>query len=196
MAERGDTRRRIQDVALELFTEQGYEGTSLREIAERLGVTKAALYYHFKTKDDIVASLIADRLAEMEELAAWLRERPASVQTRREFIRMYADALSTPRSLQVMRFLETNQAAVKDMVPAMTMRDRMLEMLDLLVGPEEDPRERLRISMAIFALHASWVILRTPKVSEEERQVAALEVALSLVDRPPAAGPPGASPAG
>ena len=40
---RGDTRARIQQVALELFAEQGYERTSLREIAERLGVTKAAL---------------------------------------------------------------------------------------------------------------------------------------------------------
>ena len=57
------TRARIQDVALELFTEQGYEKTSLREIAERLGVTKAALYYHFKSKDEIVTSFVEDRLA-------------------------------------------------------------------------------------------------------------------------------------
>ena len=45
---RSDTRARIQRVALELFAEQGYDKTSLREIAERLDVTKAALYYHFK----------------------------------------------------------------------------------------------------------------------------------------------------
>src|SRR5215469_16465337 len=50
---RGGTRERIQAIALELFAEQGYEKTSLREIAERLGVTKAALYYHFKSKEDI-----------------------------------------------------------------------------------------------------------------------------------------------
>jgi AcrR family transcriptional regulator len=55
---RGDeTRERILDVALELFNEQGYERTSLREIAERLGVTKAALYYHFKSKEDILLEL-------------------------------------------------------------------------------------------------------------------------------------------
>ena len=40
---RGNTRQRIQDVALDLFAEQGYEKTSLREIAEQLDVTKAAL---------------------------------------------------------------------------------------------------------------------------------------------------------
>jgi AcrR family transcriptional regulator len=196
MSERGDTRSRIQDVALDLFTEQGYEATSLREIAERLGVTKAALYYHFRTKDDIVASLIADRLAEMDEMAAWLRgQRQVTVDTRREFIRMYAAALASARSLGVMRFLEANQASVKDMLPAVEMRDRMLEILDLLVGPEHDPRQRLRISMAIFALHASWVVLRAPGHDEKQRQEAALEVALSLVDEPPATDP-GASRAG
>ena len=44
-------------MALDLFTEQGYDGTSLREIAERLGVTKAALYYHFESKEDILMAL-------------------------------------------------------------------------------------------------------------------------------------------
>ena len=51
-APRRDTRAQAQKVALELFAEQGYEKTSLREIAERLGVTKAALYYHFKSKEE------------------------------------------------------------------------------------------------------------------------------------------------
>jgi len=51
------TRERILDIALELFTEQGYDKTSLRDIAERLGTTKAALYYHFKSKSDILLEL-------------------------------------------------------------------------------------------------------------------------------------------
>ena len=84
---RGDTRARIQKVALELFADQGYEKTSLREIAERLGVTKAALYYHFKTKEDIMVSLFEDVLAEMDRLIAWGREQPATLETRRELVR-------------------------------------------------------------------------------------------------------------
>ncbi len=51
------TRERILDVALDLFIEKGFDRTSLREIAERLGVTKAALYYHFASKDDILMAL-------------------------------------------------------------------------------------------------------------------------------------------
>src|ERR1043165_28118 len=70
---RGDTRQRIQDVTLELIAEQGYEKTSLREIAERLGVTKAALYYHFKTKEDILVSLFEDLAVSLDEVLAWAR---------------------------------------------------------------------------------------------------------------------------
>jgi AcrR family transcriptional regulator len=53
-----DTRQRILDVSSELFVEQGYDGTSLREIAERLGISKAALYYHFAGKDQILFALL------------------------------------------------------------------------------------------------------------------------------------------
>jgi AcrR family transcriptional regulator len=52
-----DTRQRILDVALDLFTEQGYDGTSLRQIAERLSITKAAIYYYFESKEDILMAL-------------------------------------------------------------------------------------------------------------------------------------------
>src|ERR1700722_770740 len=53
----GSTRERILDIALELFVDQGYDKTSLRDIAERLGTTKAALYYHFERKQDILLEL-------------------------------------------------------------------------------------------------------------------------------------------
>ena len=72
----------MQKVALELFAEQGYEKTSLREIAERLGVTKAALYYHFKSKEDIVHSFTDDYFAELDALLRWAKDQPPGDQTR------------------------------------------------------------------------------------------------------------------
>lgn len=51
------TRERILDVALDLFTHQGYDSTSLRDIADRLAITKAALYYYFAHKEDILLEL-------------------------------------------------------------------------------------------------------------------------------------------
>jgi AcrR family transcriptional regulator len=52
-----ETRERILDVAQDLFTRQGFDKTSLRDIAERLDITKAALYYYFERKDDILLEL-------------------------------------------------------------------------------------------------------------------------------------------
>ena len=52
-----ETRERILDVAQDLFTRQGYDKTSLRDIAERLSITKAALYYYFERKEDILLEL-------------------------------------------------------------------------------------------------------------------------------------------
>jgi AcrR family transcriptional regulator len=68
----GDTRQRILDVSAELFVEQGYDGTSLREIAERLGVTKAALYYHFSSKEQILRALLEPGNVLLTELLARL----------------------------------------------------------------------------------------------------------------------------
>ena len=56
---RADTRARILDIAAELFATKGYAGTSIRDISEALGVTKAALYYHFTSKEEILTEMLA-----------------------------------------------------------------------------------------------------------------------------------------
>lgn len=52
------TRARILGAALALFTERGYAGTSMRDLADRLGMTKAALYYHFASKEALLRELV------------------------------------------------------------------------------------------------------------------------------------------
>ena len=68
----GDTRAEILGVALDLFGRQGYEKTSLREIAERLDITKAALYYHFRSKADLPRALVEPLRRDMEQFLAGL----------------------------------------------------------------------------------------------------------------------------
>ncbi len=182
MRETVDTRTRIQDVALELFTEQGYEATSLREIAERLGVTKAALYYHFKTKEDILTSLIETRIGAMDELIAWGQGQPPGPETRREFVRRYAADLQRGRHHEMMRFLERNQTALQGHPTTEKMRGRMMAMLDILTDKDAPLADQLKCSLAIFAMHATWFVFRDPDVTDEQRQEAGLKVALELVD--------------
>lgn len=56
------TRRRVLDVAVHLFAERGYGSTSLQDIADAMGVTKAAVYHHFPAKADILRALSTSTL--------------------------------------------------------------------------------------------------------------------------------------
>lgn len=182
MRDQGDMRKRIQDVALELFTEQGYEATSLREIAERLNVTKAALYYHYKTKDDIVASLMDDRLAALETVLEWSRTETDNPDMPVEFVHRYAAILREERHRALMRFLERNQTALRDNPKSERMRELLITMLDLMCPPGQPAEARLRTAMSVFTLHAAAFILRDDEFTEEQRNEVGLSVALDLVE--------------
>jgi len=183
MAERtGDTRSRIKEIALELFTEQGYEQTSLREIAERLGVTKAALYYHFKSKDEIVNSFVEDRIRAIDELIAWAREQPPGPDTRRAILRRYADELYEDQHQPIMRFFEANQATLKAMPAGQAVRDRVLGLTEVLAGPQVGTADHMRAAMAVFAVQTSWFVIRDPDVTAKQRREVALEVAYEILD--------------
>ena len=54
----GDTKERIWETALELFAQNGYLGTSMNDIAGRLGFTKAALYKHYTSKQEILNRIV------------------------------------------------------------------------------------------------------------------------------------------
>ena len=154
---RGDTRARIQQVALELFAEQGYERTSLREIAERLAVTKAALYYHFKSKEDIVRSFTEDYFGRIDALIVWGREQPPGAPTARELLDRYITIVL--ESGEVFRFLERNQATIhgtEDGKHRFTQfRPRLAALMDIITGPGAPPRSRIRAAAAIFAVSTS-----------------------------------------
>ncbi len=52
-----ETRQHILDVALRLFSQQGVSSTSLGEIAKAAGVTRGAIYWHFKDKSDLFSEI-------------------------------------------------------------------------------------------------------------------------------------------
>jgi AcrR family transcriptional regulator len=191
---RGDTRARIQHVALELFAEQGYERTSLREIAERLGVTKAALYYHFKSKEDIVRSFTEDYFGRLDALIAWGRQQPPGARTAREVLDRYIAIVM--ESGEVFRFLERNQATLhgtEDGKHRFTQfRPRLAALMEVITGPEAPLRSRIRAAAALFAVSTSCMffmkdapegeldaVLPAPPTQEELREIL-LEFATDL----------------
>ncbi|MDX2544784.1 TetR/AcrR family transcriptional regulator [Streptomyces sp. WI04-05B] len=176
---RGDTRQRIQDVALELFAEQGYEKTSLREIAERLDVTKAALYYHFKTKEEIIVSLFEDLTKPIEELIEWGRQQPHTLAMKQEILRRYNEALTEAAPL--FRFMQENQATVRDLSIGDMFKSRMLGMREIIIDPDAPLVDQVRCISAMFTLHAGMFVLQDLAGDAEAKREAVLEVAIGLV---------------
>jgi AcrR family transcriptional regulator len=74
----GQARQRVLDAALDLFSEHGISGTSLQMIADRIGVTKAAVYHQFPAKEDIALGLLGDVFASLEGVISAAEERPAA----------------------------------------------------------------------------------------------------------------------
>ncbi|MBB5130159.1 AcrR family transcriptional regulator [Streptomyces albaduncus] len=176
---RGNTRQRIQDVALELFAEQGYEKTSLREIAEHLDVTKAALYYHFKTKEEILVGIFEDLSRPMEELIAWGRQQPHTLETKQEIIRRYSEALMGAAPL--FRFMQENQATIRELRIGEMFKTRMLGLRDILMDPDAELVDQVRCVSALFTMHAGMHVLQDVESDPEEKRKAVLEVAIDLI---------------
>lgn len=60
----------ILDVATRLFAERGYEGTSMNDVAERVGMRKASLFYHYATKDVLYETVLARLVDELKQSLA------------------------------------------------------------------------------------------------------------------------------
>ncbi|WEG10630.1 TetR/AcrR family transcriptional regulator [Microbacterium horticulturae] len=74
----GYDREQILQVAVALFIEQGYDATSVAQLAERLGLTKSALYHHFSSKEELLSLALEQALGGLE---AVLQTRDATTGT-------------------------------------------------------------------------------------------------------------------
>lgn len=129
------------DTALGLFAEHGVSGTSLQMIADTLGVTKAAVYHQFKTKEDIVLAVVTPAL---EELGQVLEDAGAerSPNARRDAVLVgMVDLMVTHRRLAsllqsdpTVAHLIQSQQATQDLGPLL---------VEVLAGPDADDRARV-----------------------------------------------------
>jgi len=149
------TRERILDVALDLFIEKGYDGTSLREIAERLGFTKAALYYHFASKDDILMALHLRVHDVGREGLAKLTEGPVSLEAWESLLTSLLGQMLSQRKLFLMH--ERNQAVLEKLHRKEhdAARDDMQERFRHILTDDSTPLgDRVRMASSYGAVFA------------------------------------------
>ena len=182
MSETPRTRERILDAALALFAAKGYEATSMREIAEQLGITKAALYYHFDSKADIVKAMLADTERRVAELAAWAQAQPCTPALSRDVLARWSDIMQA-RGLAAFRFVVANRAVI-DEIGADGREGIHACMGDLcaaLVPTCASVEDQLRIRLALMSINMAGLVGTDIEADETELLAAARRLALELL---------------
>ena len=178
---RGDTRERIQSVALARFTSNGYDQTSLREIAEDLGVTKAALYYHFKSKEEIIDSLLRRVSADVDALVTWMLDGPSTRERRLEMIERLGE-ITRGAGGGVMQCVQQNEVALHNL-PATTelVHDIKQRLWSAALPDSASVEHKLRMRMAVMAVLISNKPGSDLGGTPDERSAAAQRIAADLI---------------
>ena len=173
------TRSRIRDTALRLFTERGFEGTSTKDLADELGITKSSLYYYFSSKDAIVLSLLEERQHEIDDLLAWVRAQPAEPGLAGRAAVRWVDGLDEG-VLQGMRFARANRPVMRRLGGAGAASPfGFHRIIDALVPENGTDADRLRVA-ALFEAGSS-VVLAADDLDVNDAE--ALKIAREVVRR-------------
>ena len=147
----GGTKERIQQVALERFVLHGYERTSLREIADRLGITKAALYYHYASKQELLKSVTQPLIDEFEVLVAGDPD-PETL------LRSYVDLLHRHQAVFQLVANDHASLAAAELVERSVKLRR--DVVRRLAGPDPQPADYVRAAAAFGAISQGFMVAR------------------------------------
>jgi AcrR family transcriptional regulator len=148
MEERMD--RRIAQLALARFRVGGFVGTSIADLAGALGVSKAAIYYHYRSKDTLLHHLI-DPLLDAIDTCIQDHTTPAtSARTPRQLLDAYLTVLLTHRD--VVPLIATDVAVLNHPRIGPRLRTQNQQLRTLLAAPDTSMAARLRAEAALGAI--------------------------------------------
>jgi AcrR family transcriptional regulator len=146
---------RIIEAALDLFTEHGIGGTSLQMIADALGVTKAAVYHQYNTKDEIIRAVAQVVLARLEAAATAAEAQRSRPRAREVLITAMVDLAIERRRMAgilqrdpvMLRFLQNHES----------FRRVMARVNRLLMGGASTARARVQAATLAAAIAGAVV---------------------------------------
>lgn len=148
---RGTARHRVVEVAMELFAERGVQDTSLQMIADRIGVGKAAVYYQFPSKDEIVLAVLRPAFEALSRLIADAEALPHSTSRRNAAVEGLVDLLVRRRHAA---FPFRRDRHIDHLVARHPeLQDISDRFHALLLGPDQDLPTRVSLTMAITGIY-------------------------------------------
>ena len=172
------TQRRTIDAALALFVQRGVGDTSLQMIATEVGVTKAAIYYQFKTKEEIVLAVAEVELSGLEEAVDTALGMGGGLEARRWLLARVIDlAVSQRRAVGT---LLSDPVLVRYLNEQELYRRLMSRLLAVLFGHEGGDKARVRAAVlaAAFGAVANHFVV---DVDDEALRRELVEVMLPLL---------------
>jgi len=140
----GTARERLLAAALDVFAEHGVSGTSLQMIADRLGVTKAAVYHQFQTKDEIVLAVIDPALERLGPIADHAEAQRGQIARRDTVLAGIVDLVVDERKVSTTLSFDPVVMRLVRAHPALRSLHRIRR---LLGGTAPDPGSRVRIAV-------------------------------------------------
>jgi AcrR family transcriptional regulator len=178
-----ETQRRTIDAAMELFAEHGVSGTSFQMIADAVGVTKAAIYHQFKTKDAIVLAVAEVGLSPLEDALAEAELQPTP-EAQRELLLTRVVDLAVSRRRWV-NALQGDPVMIRLLGTHDPFADLMARVYMVLMGLAEDgPAERMRIAIISAAIGAAIVHPLVVDMDDDTVRAELLAVTRRLFDLP------------
>lgn len=148
---RGAARDRVVEVAVELFAEHGVQGTSLQMIADRIGVGKAAVYYQFPSKDEIVLAALRPVFEDLAQLIARAESLSHNASRRDAAIEGLVDLMVRQRTAS---FPFRRDRYIDHLVARHARFQATAERLRaLLLGPDHDDSTRVSLAVAITGMY-------------------------------------------
>ena len=150
-----ETRAQILRVAMQLFTDKGFDATTTRDIANALGMNQSSLYYHFASKDEIVTSLVAQRRRDLDTFVAWLADQPRTSGLLRSAALRWLDT-TTPEHLHAMRLALASPTVQHRLVGGdLDVRSAFDRVIGHFVDSETAADEQIRIRMVFDTVSAA-----------------------------------------
>lgn len=178
-----DTKTAIHRAAVELFSTQGYDKTSLREIAEQVGITKASLYYHYSSKQELLRAIVGTFLEDVFAVLRQVEDLPWSPEKERELLAAYVDVIIAHRSTgpTLMRDIAAVLAAFGDDLDTLIAQARRFQLW--LAGPDPTPADRLRAAAAVETIGAAMSAELDLGISDADIRAILLDAASAILAR-------------
>jgi AcrR family transcriptional regulator len=176
------SQRRIIAAALELFADHGVGGTSLQMIADSLGVTKAALYHQFRTKEDLILAATQSELSWLQG-ALDVAEVQATRSLARETLLAQLVHIATERRGSV-RALHNDPVIARLLAEHAPFRHLTERLYHVLAGNEDDVDIRVPVVMLVGAIGAATTHPFLSNVDNETLRSHLLAFARQLLSLP------------